>query len=162
MLGRRPDRLGSGARSDMFHMFSMLPANKKPVNQTSSYVSMFPYFLCLHVTTFRGVGRVSVSRPSFVGKCVCVCVSTKQHTNNTKQHKSTHTHTHTQTQLVTIIIKPTSASQPADEERLARRGHEDGDRWTTSPAARQGEKGSRQVPKYAEGKDSSRRSLIEQ
>ena len=159
MLERRPDRLGSGARSDMFHMFSMLPANKKPVNQTSSYVSMFPYFLCLHVTTFRGVGRVSVSRPTFSGKCVCVCTITTH-----KQHKTAqkYTHTHTQTQLVTIIIKPTSASQPADEERLARRGHEDGDRWTTSPAARQGEKDSRQVPKYAEGKDSSRRSLIEQ
>ena len=38
-----PSRIGMGhARSDMFHMFSMLQANKKPVNQTSSYVSMFP------------------------------------------------------------------------------------------------------------------------
>ena len=91
--------------------------------------------------------------------CVCVCIFVLF---CVVLCTHTHTHTHTQTQLVTRIIKPTSASQPADEERLARRGHEDGDRWTTSPAARQGEKDSRQVPKYAEGKDSSRRSLIEQ
>ena len=117
MLGRRPDRLGPGARSDMFQMFSMLPANKKPVNQTSSYVSMFPYFLCLHVTTFRGVGRVSVSRPSFVGKCVCVCVCVCVHKTTHKQHKTAQKYTHTQTQLVTICNFSWQSRAPASGSR---------------------------------------------
>ena len=119
MLGKRPDRLGSGW--DMLDPICSIcfPCYRTIKDRSNKQIHMFPcsHNFCLYVTTFRGVGRVSVSRPSFVGKCVCVCVCVHKTTH--KQHKTAqkYTHTHTQTQLVTICNYSWQSRAPASGSR---------------------------------------------
>ena len=137
--------------------------------------------------TLLGYGRISVSKPN-VADYVCVCVNnnTKQHkrghrththtqggggfTSHTPTHphtRKTHTHTRTHKQTnkhnmnnnnISLIAQ---ASQPmrSCSRDASTRAVMDGLRRPPLVRAREI---SQQVPKSAEGKDSSRRIQIEQ
>ena len=86
-----PSRIGSDMHDPI--CFICFPCYQPIKSRSIKQIHMFPCSrnFCLYVTTFRGVGRVSVSRPSFSGKCGCVCV----HNNNTQTtQNSTKVHTH--------------------------------------------------------------------